>query len=68
MGEYKKQQNLAPFQIKRWRNIIESRIIYAADLGIDPDFMMRILQLIHKESIATQNKIMNSGNSINKGQ
>jgi chorismate mutase len=62
IAEYKKEQNLAPFQLKRWRSIIESRKVLAEKVGVNPEFVMRLLQSIHKESIAIQNAIMNPEN------
>jgi chorismate mutase len=59
IAQIKKEQNLAPFQLKRWRNMIDSRIRFAEKAGINPNFVMQLLQSIHKESIAIQNSIMN---------
>lgn len=58
IANYKKDLNLAPFQLKRWRSIIDSRKLQAKNIGINPDFIMKLLQSIHKESIAIQNEIM----------
>ena len=58
IAQYKKELNLAPFQLKRWRSIIESRKLQAEELGLNPEFIMRMMQMIHKESIAIQNEIM----------
>lgn len=60
IGIYKKKQNLATFQLKRWRNILESRKELASKMGICPDFTVGLLKAIHNESIAIQNKILNS--------
>ncbi len=62
IAHFKKEQNLAPFQLTRWRGIIKSRKQQAEKVGINPQFVMQLLQSIHRESIAIQNAIMNPEN------
>ena len=59
IGEYKKDHNIAVFQLRRWEHIISSRKEFGTNMGLSEDFIKKILQLVHKESIAKQNKIMN---------
>lgn len=63
IGSYKKTNNITILQIKRWSNIIEDRIQFAEQLGLDKDFLTRLLKLIHKESIRLQTEIMNKTNN-----
>jgi chorismate mutase len=58
IGTYKSKHNIAAFQLKRWKNIIRSRIETGSTLGLDPDFVKKMLQSVHKESIRVQNEIM----------
>ncbi|MBE0661609.1 MAG: bifunctional 3-deoxy-7-phosphoheptulonate synthase/chorismate mutase type II [Bacteroidales bacterium] len=59
MGEYKRDHNITILQIERWRDIINSRLKTAEKLGLDRDFLLRLLQLVHNESIRMQNEILN---------
>lgn len=59
MGEYKRDHNITILQIERWRDIINSRLKTADKLGLDRDFLLRLLQLVHNESIRMQTEILN---------
>ena len=59
MGEYKKNHNITILQLDRWREIIKDRLDKANDLDLDSRFILKLLQLVHKESIQKQNSIMN---------
>ena len=59
IGKYKKANNITVLQIKRWSNIIEDRLKFSDHLGLDKEFLTKLLKLIHKESIRLQTEIMN---------
>ncbi|MCF8298868.1 MAG: bifunctional 3-deoxy-7-phosphoheptulonate synthase/chorismate mutase type II [Saprospiraceae bacterium] len=59
MGEYKKNHSITILQLDRWREIIKDRLSQANDLNLDSRFILKLLQLVHKESIQKQNDIMN---------
>ena len=59
IGKYKLQNNVSIFQLKRWLNISETRQEFGKLLGMDGQFIKRILQLVHRESIRLQSEIMN---------
>ncbi|MFC2111448.1 chorismate mutase [Bacteroidota bacterium] len=59
MGEYKKNHNITILQLDRWREIIKIRLSQANELDLDSRFILKLLQLVHKESIQKQNGIMN---------
>ena len=59
IGEYKRDNNLTILQVKRWDSIINRRLAMAEAMGLSPEFMTKLLQLIHKESIRTQTEVMN---------
>jgi chorismate mutase len=61
IGEYKKEQNLAPFQAKRWSAILEDRLKKGEPLKLDKEFISGIYNLIHKESLRRQGDVMNEG-------
>jgi len=60
IGGYKAENNVSIFQIKRWRKIISSRLKFANEHGLDEDFMHKLLQLVHKESIRKQKIVLKS--------
>ena len=59
MGEYKRDHNITILQIKRWRDIINSRLKIAEKHGLNRDFLLQLLQLVHNESIRMQTDILN---------
>ena len=59
IGKYKLQNNVSIFQLKRWLNISKTRQDFGKSLGLDSQFIKRILQLVHRESIRLQSDIMN---------
>lgn len=61
IGQYKKENNVTILQVNRWDEIINKRMLLGDALGLEEEFMKRLLQLIHKESIRRQTAIMNEG-------
>ncbi len=59
IGKYKLQNNVSIFQLKRWLDISKTRQEFGKTLGMDNQFIKRILQLVHRESIRLQSEIMN---------
>lgn len=57
IGQYKKENNITILQLKRWSNILIERLENGTNLGLEPDFLIKILELVHKESIARQTRI-----------
>jgi chorismate mutase len=59
IGKLKKKHNITTLQLDRWKEIVESRLKRAENSNISKDFLLKILQLIHEESIRRQNNIIN---------
>ena len=59
IGDYKLGNNISIFQLRRWENILKTRLELGQSLNLDTDFIKEILQLMHKASIQVQNQIMN---------
>ncbi len=57
IGEYKRDNNVTILQIKRWRNIVETRTAKGNALGLNEEFVKALMQLIHKESIHVQTEV-----------
>lgn len=58
IGEYKKDTGVTILQNSRWNEIIENRTKKGIDKNLTPDFMIKIFEIIHQESIFHQNEIM----------
>ncbi|MBN2891946.1 MAG: bifunctional 3-deoxy-7-phosphoheptulonate synthase/chorismate mutase type II [Bacteroidales bacterium] len=56
MGKYKEERNMSVFQLERWKEIRATRIKAGEELGLDSDFVKKILQIIHNQSIIAQSK------------
>ncbi len=58
IGQYKRHNNITILQIRRWSEIIHDRLNLGDKVGLHKDFLLRLLQLVHKESIRKQEEIM----------
>lgn len=54
IGEIKKQHSMSVLQLKRYSQMLEQRILSAQSLGLSPDFVEKIMQEIHEESVKKQ--------------
>jgi len=59
IGRYKKTNNIAILQSKRWDHILTKRLKMGEEKGLGNEFITRVFRAIHQESINHQNKIMN---------
>jgi chorismate mutase len=55
----KKEKHVAAFQLERYTDILKSRGKWAAEKNLTADFIEKLYQLIHEESIRTQIEILN---------
>ncbi len=62
IATYKKENNIAIFQLERWQEIIRTRAQLADKLGLSRQHVEKICQLLHEESIKHQNNLMNNNN------
>ena len=58
IGQYKKENNITVLQIERLRVMMNERMQYGEELGMDSAFINKLLMLVHKESIRIQTNIM----------
>ena len=66
MGEFKKQEGLTVLNLQRWKEIVMSRMNWSKELGLSEEFILRVLEQVHKESIRVQTNIMNQGSNSHK--
>jgi len=60
IGEYKRDNNVTILQVNRWEEIIEKRLASGSAMGLSNEFLKKMLQLVHKESIRKQTEVMNA--------
>lgn len=56
IGQLKKKHNVAIFQPKRWKYILDRMITNANEQELSEDFILSIFKAIHEESIRQQSK------------
>lgn len=59
IGELKALNGVTILQAKRWDDILRRVLLDADRLGLSEEFLVKVLDAIHIESIAHQNKVMN---------
>ena len=57
IGMLKKQQNILPFDQSRWKKVLNFNIKKAESLGIDPEIIKNIYEIIHAEALKIEKKI-----------
>jgi chorismate mutase len=60
IGQYKRDNNVTILQTNRWNQILDRAFQKGDALGLSREFVTKYLDAVHMESIAHQNKIMNS--------
>ncbi|NOQ28321.1 MAG: 3-deoxy-7-phosphoheptulonate synthase [Bacteroidales bacterium] len=63
IGKYKSENQVTILQLRRWEKIMSSRIKLGKKLGLSEDFVKKLLELVHKESIQRQTEVMNKFSS-----
>ncbi|MFN3403027.1 MAG: chorismate mutase [Cytophagaceae bacterium] len=58
IGEYKRENNVTTYQVKRWDEIMKNRADLAKRLNLSADYIIEIYKIIHEESIRRQTEIM----------
>lgn len=59
IGKYKSKNEVTIFQLRRWEKIVSTRVKLGLKIGLTEDFIKKLLQLVHKESIQKQTEVMN---------
>jgi chorismate mutase len=54
IGRLKQQYNIPVLQIHRWESLLEDHIAKARQLGLDPDFIKALFELIHAQAVKRQ--------------
>ena len=56
IGRLKREHHLEPLDEKRWKEVLESRLSLAYSLNLSSDFIKKIYDLIHENSLAVENE------------
>ena len=59
IGHYKKEHNMTVLQAGRYNEILETRGVQGALSGMSPEFVARVFENIHEESVRQQIEIVN---------
>ena len=59
IGAYKSENNVTILQLERWEKILLNRTFLASKVGLSDEFIKKILELVHQESIRVQTQVMN---------
>ena len=59
IGTYKSENNVTILQLERWEKILSNRTFLASKVGLSDEFIKKILELVHQESIRVQTQVMN---------
>ena len=54
IGRFKKTNNLRVVQPQRYQDVLKNRLTEGERLALDPDFVQRVMQTIHEESVRQQ--------------
>ena len=60
IGKHKKNNNITILQSQRWDDIVHKRVLLGNRKGLSEEFILKVFQAIHQESINKQTKILNS--------
>ena len=61
IGKYKKDNDVAILQSKRWEDILTHMTEKGEKLKLNAEFVEKYLKAVHQESINQQNQVMNEG-------
>ena len=59
IGEYKQENNVTILQLERWEQMLKNRSFLADKVGLSDDFIKKMMELVHQESIRVQTEVMN---------
>ena len=60
IGKYKRENNITILQSNRWEQIINKAVGKGKDKGLSEEFICKVFEALHQESINHQNQVMNS--------
>jgi len=64
IGQYKKDNNITILQSTRWDEIVRNRMKVGLEKNLSAGFVQKLCEIIHKESIDHQSRVMNIVTSV----
>jgi len=64
IGKYKQENKITVLQLQRWNTIINDRLKSGKKLGLHDDFLAKLLEILHLESIRRQTNIVRNSKNI----
>jgi chorismate mutase len=64
IGHYKRDHNITILQLKRWSNIVKDRLERGEKSELSTDFLKKLLDIVHNESIRRQTEIYKHKNGV----
>lgn len=58
IGRLKKENNVAILQFPRWNSVLARMLETGRQIGLDEDFVRAVFTLIHSESVAVQDRVL----------
>ena len=59
IGEIKKENNVAIFQISRWKEIFKTRTDWGKQLNLEEEFVLNLIRKLHQQSVKQQTELYN---------
>lgn len=66
IAKIKEKENLAVFQPQRWQELLDNLTSKGEKQGLEKDFIKEIYEIIHQESIKTQNLVIKKSRNYKK--
>ncbi|MBK8845103.1 MAG: bifunctional 3-deoxy-7-phosphoheptulonate synthase/chorismate mutase type II [Bacteroidetes bacterium] len=66
IGELKKKNDIAIFQPERWDQIVKTRTKHGVEKELNREFLLKLVNILHEESINNQARMMNSLDQFQK--
>jgi len=54
IGKHKKETGMDSLQLERWKQVVEDRLEKGISIGLSRNFLLKLLQAIHEESLRVQ--------------
>lgn len=57
VGVYKKEHNIPPLDESRWREVLNDKVAKAKDMGLSPEFVEDLYEIIHKHALKLEEDV-----------
>lgn len=66
IGEFKRENNITILQPERWNEIVTSRTDWAREIDLSDEFVLRVFQQVHQESIRKQTEVFEKKERVSR--